>query len=338
MSEQDSHDLPDDDGLMGEATRWFGRMRGPEAKKHKPEFDAWLARGALHRAFYNRAGEIYAMGKFLKEGESDPATGRWRGRKPIFISIAIGLVALTGVSALHFQPSREAAKKAVAAADVSTLLVTREGQILTQTLPDGSTVRMEPQSALRIIYTAKQRGLRLERGRSRFEVAHERRPFIVFAGRGNITARGTVFEVALSHRDRVTVRLLQGKIDVAMPGTSNKSRRVRHLEAGDTVSYGGAVSPASGAVSSTRDTRPGAVVPEARDIREFVEVPLGEVLALANRHHMTIRLMDREAAALKVSGRFRLDDPEKLAAKLARIFNLSVDHAPTGEILLRRPE
>ncbi len=47
----------DKDQLWSEATLWFARMRSPEADALRPEFEAWLARGALHRRYYNRAAE-----------------------------------------------------------------------------------------------------------------------------------------------------------------------------------------------------------------------------------------------------------------------------------------
>ena len=73
MSDDEPQNLVSSDTIMAEATLWFGRMRGPEAEQHKAEFERWLARGALHRSFYNRAGEIYAMGKFLKDEQEQSA-------------------------------------------------------------------------------------------------------------------------------------------------------------------------------------------------------------------------------------------------------------------------
>jgi ferric-dicitrate binding protein FerR (iron transport regulator) len=43
---------------------------------------------------------------------------------------------------------------------------------------------------------AESSRLKLLCGQAQFEVAHEQRPFIVFAGGGSAAARGTIFEVA----------------------------------------------------------------------------------------------------------------------------------------------
>ena len=52
--------------LREEAAAWFARMRGEDAAEHRAGFEDWLARGALHRAAYNRIGEVFAAGKALK--------------------------------------------------------------------------------------------------------------------------------------------------------------------------------------------------------------------------------------------------------------------------------
>ena len=55
MSEPD-RDRPQGQ-LFEEAAAWFARMRGPDAEASRDEFEAWLARGALHRSAYNRAAD-----------------------------------------------------------------------------------------------------------------------------------------------------------------------------------------------------------------------------------------------------------------------------------------
>ncbi len=71
MTDSEVPDPPSRDQLMREAAEWFVLMHGSDSEEHQAEFKAWLRRGALHRAAYNRAVEIYSMGKVLKE---DPPT------------------------------------------------------------------------------------------------------------------------------------------------------------------------------------------------------------------------------------------------------------------------
>ena len=59
------------DQQMREASLSFARMRGPDAEEWRPQFEDWLALGASHRGAYNRAGEIFALGRFMAAQDED---------------------------------------------------------------------------------------------------------------------------------------------------------------------------------------------------------------------------------------------------------------------------
>lgn len=363
MSDDEPQNLASSETIMAEATLWFGRMRGPEAEQHRTEFERWLARGALHRSFYNRAGEIYAMGKFLKDeqelgaeqgevsdGETDGVDHTTGGNRPgsrvrrgVLVSLVLVAAITIGYMALGSRtiPDNSPDYAQTGTTDASFRLVTKAGQVLTQRLADGSRVTLNADTSLLVDYDDAQRTLRLERGTSRFEVAHEKRPFVVLAGDGRITARGTIFEVGLRSDRHVTVRLLQGKIDVAAPGPAGRSDAVRHLNAGESLSYPAATPvtmrmPVAPAESETSlDAKPSDV---DDGYQEFDGASLATVVDLANRRGArAVRLASSDLAGLKVSGRFRLSDPEKLARKIALLFNLEVETGPENAIILRRP-
>src|SRR3546814_10755484 len=70
--------------------------------------------------------------------------------------------------------------------------------------------------------------------------------FIVLAGGGSVTARGTVFDVILGKDKRVTVRLLRGAVDVERPQGVKGDRgagAVARLEPGEVLSFA-AIAPA----------------------------------------------------------------------------------------------
>jgi len=353
MSEDEPQKPASSDTLMAEATLWFGRMQGPEAEQHKPAFERWLARGALHRSFYNRAAEIYAMGKFLKDEQERGETGDEarsaagnsrdaRVRRGVLATVAVAAVLTIGFFALGGRTVPDASPEyaRAGAAGTSFRLKTRTGQTLSQRLADGSRVTLSADSALLVDYDDAQRTLKLERGFSRFEVAHEMRPFVVLAGDGRITARGTIFEVGLRRDRQVIVRLLQGKVDVAAPGPASKGRYVRHLNAGESLAYPSAPAVAIGMPVAVAGTGPGpAAEPRSGgDVyQEFEGAPLAAVVEAANRYgSRPIRLAGSDLSGVKVSGRLRLNDPEKLARKIALLFDLEFSTGPEAEIILRR--
>jgi transmembrane sensor len=83
-----------------------------------------------------------------------------------------------------------------------------------------------------------------------------------------------------------------------------------------------------------------APIPSAiASIREYDGTPLSEVLEQANAGGgVHIQLANPVLGGRAVSGRFRIDNPDKLAERLAWIFDLRVDRSAPDAILLRENE
>jgi transmembrane sensor len=343
---------PRQDQLLEEASLWFARMRGPDAEEFRPAFERWLALGAAHLGAYNRAGEVFALGKFLSE-TPDERTIEERNHVGSLINwrlsaIAASLLLLVGVSgwfsrdlvAPQLSPSLSVATQGPRHSGALTQFSTKAGERRTLALPDGSKVSLEPDSVLATKFGSERRELRLERGRARFEVAHEQRPFVVLAGGGSVTARGTIFDVIVDHDQGVTVHLLRGAVDVERtPKTANGGARlaiVTRLEPGETLNFGTKQAPVLAEMTPT--VPPVGVKPSsfASEAMEFDRTPLSQIVERANHGAaVSIRLADPAIGDLKVSGRFRIDDAEQVAERLAALFNLKADRIGEKEIILR---
>ena len=334
---------PGQDQLLTAASLWFARMRGPDADTFRPAFEKWLARGASHLGAYNRAAEIFNMGKFLAEpGEglerdaaARPARRRWPIAMLVASTILVAMVAfwLSAMprTLLGFGDAPEFARVKGKPAPAPVRLVTAPGPDRTFTLADGSRVTLVGGSALSVTFSAGERALRLDRGRGRFDVAHEPRRFVVYAGGGRVTAHGTIFDVAIDSRHRVTVSLLRGSIDVALP---EKTPAVRRLAPGQTVSFSSSETPVSLARREAGTASPGATMPE---MAEFDEVKLADLIAAANQHDgPRLVLADPALGELRVSGRFSVADPAKLAERVAGLLDLVIDRRNVAQIVLRR--
>src|SRR3546814_5876232 len=91
-------------------------------------------------------------------------------------------------------------------------------------LPDGSTVEMSGDSAIEVRYSKGRRDIRLMRGQALFEVTHNAaRPFIVKAGKGEIRALGTAFDVDLTRSEEHTSEL-QSLIRISYAGFCLKKK------------------------------------------------------------------------------------------------------------------
>jgi len=329
---------PDDlapDGLAREAATWFACMRGPDAETRQGEFEAWLARAPEHRAAYNRASEVFALGKLLADEPVAAPTPRRSWRRAPLVAAMTCLLAAGIWLGTRDPPSQQQAQSAPPA-PARQLLATEPGEERLARLADGSSARLASDSRLAIAFGKTQRLLILEKGSARFDVHHETRPFIVMAGGGSVTARGTMFDVDLTKTGQVEVRLIRGVIDVQLPHKRpDRTAPVRRLVAGESIAFivPPTMSPAAPQAAATLALASPAD-PDA-DARSFASVPVATLIAEANRSATRpIRLADSTLGDQRVSGRLRVDDTEKLARRLSGLFGWSVDtHDPKVIVL-----
>ncbi|AOH85633.1 hypothetical protein AWL63_18500 [Sphingomonas panacis] len=326
-------EIPQGGQLRDEAANWFAIMRGPEADDRRAEFEAWLARGALHRTAYNRIAETFSLGKGLKQPSEDgdavresdrdpPSKG---GRRLAARGLAVALIAGAAVLGSHFLrpvPSEQQVSDVQAGARPSPgQLATRIGEIKSFPLADGSTVTLDSDSLVLVSISGIRRDLHLTRGRARFTVAHDARPFVVAVVGGTVTARGTVFDVAVDREDRVTVRLLRGSVDVEIRQKSANAASqsdIQRMTVGEVVTFG-----AAAPVKQQQSPLKSADWPEG--VTDLDRVRLADLIAEANRY-ATKPLMF-EAAELgerRLSGTFRLRDTRKLAENIGDLLGLAL--------------
>ncbi|PNQ04004.1 hypothetical protein A8G00_08965 [Sphingobium sp. SA916] len=338
------------DQLLEEASLWFARMRGPDAESYRPEFERWLSLGAAHLGAYNRAGEIFAVGRFLAHERAanrdkpadvpDMVPAAWRvWAMAAALVLALGVTGWVAFNQAPVHKAPSSAPSRVAAIDAQSFSTVGAAARRVK-LADGSMVALEPDTILRTKFDGDRRELRLERGSARFDVAHERRPFTVIAGGGRVTARGTIFDVSLASPGRVVVRLLRGAIDVERPDQQPRSDTpstpaVTRLAVGDELSF--AVPVQQGLSAQLANNDAGSGQPDFSLIREFDGAPLSAIVTETNRDSLTaIRLADPSIGDIKVSGRFRVDSPEQVAGRLASLFDLEAKHETPNMIVLRR--
>ncbi len=322
------------DQLRREAADWFVLMRSPDAEKHRADFERWIARGALHRVAYNRIADLYSAGKRVNWDKLPPPRPV-RGTAKRAWMVTMGIVAIVGfifwrslaAPAIYSPSAQVVAQRGDDAGQFSTRL----GEIRKVSLPDGSAMIVDTDTLVSMNFSHSERHLRLEHGRARFEVAHEQRPFVVDAGDTEVIARGTIFDVAYRENRTVDVRLLSGAVDVKLKRPSVSTRQIR-LHPGQGIRLSAEAPVQFLPEANARDifTWPSGMV-------EFRRKPLADVIAEANRYASTkISLSDPRLGSIPVSGVFRIDDPEKLARRLAQLLGLRVKRT-AGQIILSRP-
>ncbi|AYV48743.1 hypothetical protein CFHF_17305 [Caulobacter flavus] len=196
-------------------------------------------------------------------------------------------------------------------------------------LADGSSIRLNGQSQVRVQLGEHERRLRLK-GEGFFEVAPDKsRPFSVEVDGVRVTAVGTRFNVD-QHQTAagtvVEVEVFEGVVRVAGKGDPV------HVRAGELARVSG------GIVQRTVLARPELetdVPPWAKGWLEFNEATLASVVAdLERATGVQVTLSDPALGRVLVSGRFAYDDPENALAAMARLhgFRLTRQKADQFEI------
>ncbi|MDQ8756239.1 FecR domain-containing protein [Sphingosinicella sp. LHD-64] len=325
---------PESERIRDEASGWVARMQNEPSPEVRADLEAWLAADPRHRQVYDRISRRFEGAAILrtsaKHAVQRTRTNRWPlAALAAAAALAFVLMPLAWNEQLDSPSDRP--KDAVASQQAVTAVASRRGEIRTVNLADGSRVTLDTDSVIAVELGAAERRITLRSGRARFSVAHDRRPFTVTAAGGAVIARGTEFDVMLDADGRVRVVLLSGSVDVVPPASGQSAGAVatRRLAAGEEAIY------ARGAVSVSHTTgADGASWPQG--IADFERITLAELVARANRYaNRPIVIAEPEIGQLTLSGRFRINDPDRLAANAVSLLNLKVDEEP-ARLVIRR--
>ncbi|QNA83743.1 DUF4880 domain-containing protein [Sphingomonas sp. So64.6b] len=302
-------------------------------------FEAWRSADPVNALAYDELIEDLAISAALANTEMVRTAGLRRApflernpgaRYAVATSVAAMLLAGTGYGL------REAGYwGAPVAASQGTLYATRIGEVRTIMLADGSRVTLDTDSILRVTFTAKERALRLDAGRARFEVAHDAaRAFIVSAGGGRVIAHGTIFDVSIRPTG-VNVVLLRGAVEVTRKldaGAGQQGALSRQLSPGQQVTF-----------DQTHPIPPAGPVRPAElrwtsGMLSFEGARLADAVAEFNRYNRRkIAVATVPIGDLRITGAFRASDVQRFADAMAASFDLAIADQPDGGLLLRSP-
>ncbi|AXB76569.1 FecR family protein [Novosphingobium sp. P6W] len=211
---------------------------------------------------------------------------------------------------------------------------TGHGSIRSFTLEDGSALTLDSDSRIDVSMNSRARHARLLHGRARLSAARDRRPFTIVAASGRQIAFDGVIDIGIDEDQLVDLRLRSGNGHLKPDGKgSNGQAGAMPLSVDQQVVF-----PAAGA------TAPKVVAAPVADTRawpsglvDYKAIALVALVRDANRYaRRPIVLDDRTMGSLTVSGRFQLTDGEKLAERLAEVFDLVVVSHHDGIHLRRR--
>jgi transmembrane sensor len=292
------------------AAGWIARLNADtRTDGDEADFRRWLAADPGHAAEFERATDLWEMvgGTMLE---------RARQRAPILTRrrLIAGLVAGAGAGGIGLL--------AIEPAFAATRYETGIGEQRRVTFVEGSSMLLDAQTRVRALLTAQSRRLWLTEGRISLSVVPGATPFTVDAGAGTLTAARGRFDLRRNTNDRLSLVAVKGRASVSAGPTKQV------LTQGERLQTDNDRTPAI--------DQPDLAVTEAwHDGRvAFHEDTLSVVVAEANRYSVQrLVIADPRAAALRVSGMYRMGDNAALGRALSELLAIRIRQVD-GAILL----
>jgi transmembrane sensor len=316
------------------AAAWDARLRSPDcSERDRHAFEQWRDSSPQHRSRFEQLQQIVARLR-ASDGRADVSAMRNAALAPPkhdpwrLYALVASIVLLSVLSALLGSRLYS---------DDVQVYSTRIGQRSTLTLADGSTVDLNAQTTLEVLFTARQRNVRLSRGEAYFHVAkNPQRPFIVTAADRRVIAVGTAFNVRLD-ADSMSVTLVEGKVRTEQVGAQAE---------GEVF-----LTPGQQLVAKRQDGAralahpPAAYFLRATDVekvtgwragRVFIDdLSLVDAVAEMNRYStVQIIVAERLLRNLRVSGMFRAGQQDAFVAALEQYFPILAKRRGDREIVL----
>lgn len=322
------------DPVMDAALNWFTLLQGyPDDEGLKAKFEQWRTSDPANaEAFFHVAGvwdlpelDVIAadVGKTLGHTRSPEWSTHASPSRSWRATWSNAALAAAAVIVLAIGIRQYPAIILQWRADYQTETGARE----TITLPDGSHMILNTASAVSLDFEGDKRSVALLQGEAYFDIVPDAlRPFKVTAAFSEVEVKGTAFAVR-SDPDMDTVVLERGHVDVTrLPARDYKAE----LNPGESIT---ATATALSAVSAAN---PETALSWREGRLVFENQPFGQVLHEIGRYygHSIVLTSDRVSKA-RVTGNYRLDNPERTIRSLAATVGGTVTRVPGGILILR---
>jgi transmembrane sensor len=311
-----------------EAADWYVRMDTHSvAQDDVLAFFAWR-RNPLNAAAYARMEDVRGAAARLRHDPDLRAAARealarpvWRRRLSERLTSPAGRLVVTAALAASLLGALS-----LGYGQRGPRYATDIGEQMSVQLDDGSTLRLNTDSRLRVRFNGQQRRVLLDRGEAFFQVAHDsQRPFLVQAGGAQVRAIGTRFDVRRDGQ-RVRVVLTQGVVVVDHP---------RAPDAAVTLKPGQAVNLTAGDMAQAETVDSQAAVSWTQGQLTFHDRPLSEAVAEVNRYsRRKVTLGGGAPAQARVNGVFEIGDIDTFVAAVSEGLDLTAERRADGRVAL----
>ncbi len=203
--------FPNQEKRLDEASLWIARLDRKLTKSEKAELQKWLAQDAENLKTLMRLAQLWdKMDRLTLLSELFSIQPQKKSHLMRYAMAASLLFICLGI---FLQKQYTVEKIVIESPELAYQTAVGEQQKVL--LDDGSTLILNTDSQVKVIYSAKQRLLLLNRGEIHIDVAHDTsRPLRVVANDKVVQAVGTAFDVRLLNSN-VKVWVTEGRVAIA---------------------------------------------------------------------------------------------------------------------------
>jgi transmembrane sensor len=312
------------------ARQWFVRMRGDASDDLQDEFRVWLQEAPAHSEAYRNVERHFALAESLKASSiygrdrhralrSHRPASKHKGWIAGIVAIAATLLLMVWITfpaAIGLHPAGPM--------PTTVKISSGQGEIRSVRLADGTGVILDTNSQIEVAMNMQDRHIRLTKGHIRLAVANDPRPFRVEAGPGLVTAPPSSpasFDVGYDNGRGIRFAMITGKAEAGpVLQTASWSGENAVLAAGQALGW-----PAERflPIRTSNETDRIDASEWPTGWVSYHSVALADLIAQANRYTTRpILLGGSDIAQMKVTGRFHVSEPDRLAGNIADVFGL----------------
>jgi len=334
-----------------QASLWIAKLDRALTAEEEAQLKQWLDADPENRAIFLKMAALWEkMDRLALLSELFPQEKiqKQQRRLPMWAAAASIAVCIIGAG-WSLMPSTPDATTLWSAQrdDVVTIIdgnyETAVGEQNTIKLPDGSTLVLNTNSLIKVVYTNKQRLLILERGEIHIDVAHDQeRPLSVVAGKKIMQAVGTAFDVHLFNDKKVELIVTDGRVLVAerqdinthSTPLSNIKRLTSNsvsVSRGEKIILGAAKEVVAKMdekeIAAQLGWKQGNVVLRGETLEE-------SVAEFSRYNDMQFIIMDDKIKNIRIAGLFKTNDTESFLQALSNNFPITYKKMGDQQVLL----
>lgn len=328
---------PANQALRATAAKWFARMlHAAPDDPARGKFEQWLTQDHAHAQAYQSIAQVWddfdsrpkleSLASAMLHAKLAQDEKRKKVSKLIAGMAVVVLVSVLGLSGYRSWQDWQA-QPLMQIAQTSTV-----GQIIQQSLPDGSKLTLNADTQIEISYFRDRRLIKLKRGEAIFEITKDpARPFIVDSETARITVLGT----------RFLVNRIDGEVRVAV---DHGRVRFESFDAAGRVLFSPIILTNGQTAHARPGTQPAMLARPAADAFGFIEgklvfdeASLNEVAETLSRYRKMQVKANNSGNKARVTAILKIAQIESFIRTLPKITTAEIRQTDNQTLLLEKP-